>query len=190
MLVDLMLACKPALAVMDAVVGMEGDGPAGGTPRQIGAVMASADPLALDVVASAMAGLEPAEVYTNRAGAKRGLCPESADGVEVVGVPWAQLAPEGFELPARDIGTQFPRWLSGPLRSWTTAKPFLENRGGCIKCRKCEESCPVQAIVVRSDGPTFDYKKCIRCYCCQEMCPPQVIGLKTPPMARLATRRR
>ena len=60
MLVDLMLACRPTLAVMDAIVGMEGNGPAGGTTREIGAVIASADFVALDVVASAMAGLDPA----------------------------------------------------------------------------------------------------------------------------------
>lgn len=189
MLVDLMLACKPTLAVMDAVVGMEGEGPAGGTPRQIGAIIASADSLALDVVASAMAGLDPMEVYSNKAGAERGMCPRTADEVDVVGTPWRELAPSGFQLPARDIGAQFPKWLAGPLRSWTTAKPFLENRVACTRCHKCEESCPVDAIVVGTDGPAFDYKTCIRCYCCQEMCPPQVIGLKTPPIARFATRR-
>ncbi|MDP2181559.1 MAG: DUF362 domain-containing protein [Actinomycetota bacterium] len=190
MLVDLMQACKPALAVMDAVVGMEGDGPAGGSPREIGALIASADCVALDVVASAMAGFDPMEVYTNAAAARQGMGPRSAEEVQVVGEDWHRLAPEAFALPARDVGRRMPPWLKTTLRGWTLARPVLESAAGCTKCGTCAESCPVDAIVVGSNGPTFDRDTCIRCYCCQELCPPQVIGLKTPPMARLMTRAR
>ena len=42
---------------MDAVVGMEGDGPSGGDPRQIGCIIASADLTALDAVACRMIGV-------------------------------------------------------------------------------------------------------------------------------------
>ncbi len=184
MLVDLMLACKPALAIMDAVVGMEGEGPAGGTPREIGALLASADSVALDVVASAMAGLDPLEVYTNKAAARRGLGPSSADAVEVLGEEWRRFAPSGFALPARDLSSKMPRWLGKRLRHWTTARPYLERAEGCTKCRTCEKSCPVGAIDMDAEGPRFDHHTCIRCYCCQELCPPQAIGLTHPPLAR------
>ena len=190
MLVDLMLACRPALAIMDGIVGMEGEGPAGGTPRQIGAVLASADCVALDVIASSMAGLDPMEVYSNKAAARRGIGPSSADEVEVVGADWRELAPAGFALPARDPSSRFPKWLGKRMRGWTTARPVLERAHDCTKCKRCEESCPVGAIVVGSDGPIFDHTLCIRCYCCQELCPPQAIGLKVPPIARLASRGR
>jgi len=190
MLVDLMLACKPKLAIMDAVVGMEGEGPAGGTPRQIGALIASADCVSLDVVASAMAGLDPMEVYSNKAAARRGLGPSSADEVEIVGVDWRGLAPEAFALPLKDLSSKMPAWLGKRLRGWTTARPHLAKPTQCTKCKKCQESCPVDAIVVGPGGPSFDYSLCIRCYCCQELCPPQVIGLSVPPVARLMSRRR
>jgi uncharacterized protein (DUF362 family)/Pyruvate/2-oxoacid:ferredoxin oxidoreductase delta subunit len=190
MLVDLMLACKPALAIMDAVVGMEGEGPAGGTPRQVGAIIASADCVSLDVVASAMAGLDPMEVYSNKAAARRGLGPASVDEVEVVGADWRSLAPDGFALPLKDLASKMPAWLGKRLRGWTTARPHLARPASCTKCKKCQESCPVSAIVVGANGPEFDYALCIRCYCCQELCPPQVIGLSIPPMARLMSRRR
>ena len=190
MLVDLMLACKPTLAIMDAIVGMEGEGPAGGTARQVGAIIASADCVALDVVASAMAGLDPLEVYSNKAAARRGLGPASVDDVDVVGADWRALAPDGFALPARDLAAKLPPWLARRLRGWTTARPTLARPADCTRCKKCQESCPVSAIVVGSEGPVFDHALCIRCYCCQELCPPQVIGLKTPPIARLVSRRR
>jgi ferredoxin len=188
MLVDLMLACKPKLAIMDAVVGMEGEGPAGGTPRQVGAILASADSVALDVIAASMAGLTPGEVYTNKAAAKRGLGPASAAEVEVIGVDWSQLAPADFALPARDLSSRLPGWLGKRLRGWTTARPMLARPGECTRCKKCEENCPVSAIRVGGNGPVFDHSACIRCYCCQELCPPQAIGLTTPPIARFATR--
>jgi uncharacterized protein (DUF362 family)/Pyruvate/2-oxoacid:ferredoxin oxidoreductase delta subunit len=189
MLVDLLLACKPALAVMDAVVGMEGEGPAGGEPRQIGALLASADCVALDVVASAMAGLDPMEVYTNRAAARRGLGPTSVDEVDVLGERWVDFAPAGFALPAKDISSKMPSWFAPRMRSWITPRPYLEQPPGCTQCRKCEQSCPVNAIEVGAGGPGFDYETCIRCYCCQELCPEQVIGLRVPPLARVFTRR-
>ncbi len=48
MLIDLDELMKPTLHVMDAVIGMEGDGPSGGSPRKIGAIITSADYTALD----------------------------------------------------------------------------------------------------------------------------------------------
>jgi uncharacterized protein (DUF362 family)/ferredoxin len=187
MLVDLMLACKPHLAVMDAVVGMEGEGPAGGTPRHIGALLASANCAALDVVCSAMAGLDPMEVYSSKAAARRGLGPKSIDEVSVVGADWHKLAPHGFVLPARDPFSMMPAWLGQRARGWVTARPVLERPSECTRCRKCESVCPVGAIVVGDDGPRFDRNTCIRCYCCQELCPPQAIGLMTPRIARFLT---
>lgn len=185
MLVDLCLACRPTLSVMDAVVGMEGDGPAGGDPRHIGAVIASANPFALDMVAAGMAGLDPLEVYSNRAAADRGLTPRSLDDIEVAGADWRTLAPDAFALPARDLAAMMPPWLGRRLRALTTARPVLEDVSGCTLCRTCERSCPVDAISMTRTGPRFDHGTCIRCYCCQELCPEQVIGLDAPLLARL-----
>lgn len=188
MLVDLMLACRPSLAIMDAVVGMEGQGPAGGTPRHVGAVMASASCVALDVIASSMAGLDPMEVYSNKAAARRGIGPSSAEEVLVVGEEWRSMAPDGFALPARDPSARMPPWLGRRLRGWVTARPALERPTDCTRCKKCQESCPVGAVEVGTHGPVFDQRRCIRCYCCQELCPQQAVGLKVPLLARLITR--
>lgn len=190
MLVDLMLACKPRLALMDAIVGMEGDGPAGGTPRHVGAILASESSVALDVIASSMAGLSSSEVYTNKAAARRRLGPASAEDVEVVGADWRDLAPADFALPARDVTALMPGWLGRRLRGWATARPALARQDECTRCGKCQDNCPVSAITLSEGGPMFDHSTCIRCYCCQELCPPQAIGLTTPPIARLATRGR
>ncbi|NIQ10345.1 MAG: DUF362 domain-containing protein, partial [Gammaproteobacteria bacterium] len=52
MLLELAERFIPALSIMDAVVGMEGNGPGNGDPVQLGALLASASPLALDTVAT------------------------------------------------------------------------------------------------------------------------------------------
>ncbi len=189
MLIDLMLTCRPALAVMDAVIGMEGEGPAGGRPRHIGALIASPDCVALDVVASAMAGLDPDEVYTTKAAARRGVGTARLGDIETIG-DWRTFAPSDFALPTRDLSSRMPAWIGRRLRSWTTSEPFLASPEGCTLCKTCERVCPVEAIRVQADGPQFDRTRCIRCYCCQELCPPQVIGLSVPFIARLMTRGR
>ncbi|MBO7293236.1 MAG: DUF362 domain-containing protein, partial [Clostridia bacterium] len=52
MLVDLNEFWRPGLSLVDAVVGMEGNGPTAGTPRHVGVLLASPSPYAADVVAA------------------------------------------------------------------------------------------------------------------------------------------
>jgi uncharacterized protein (DUF362 family)/NAD-dependent dihydropyrimidine dehydrogenase PreA subunit len=189
MLVDLYLACAPELSIMDAVVAMEGAGPSGGTPKPIGALLASADAVALDVVASSIARFDPMDVYTNAVAHRRGLGPASADHVHVEGTPWRELVPASFEHPARDVSAGWPPALGRWARRHAASRPFLEHRAACTTCRTCEKNCPVTAISMVQRRPEFDYDTCIRCYCCQELCPEQAIALKTPWFTRSVVRR-
>ena len=50
---------NPALTIMDAVVGMEGNGPNNGTPVQLGYLLAGAKPEAVDVAMARLAGVDP-----------------------------------------------------------------------------------------------------------------------------------
>ena len=51
-------AISPELAVIDGVVGMEGDGPVNGKPVSSGIALASTDTLALDIVSTEVMGLD------------------------------------------------------------------------------------------------------------------------------------
>ena len=62
MILDLDEYFKPVLHLVDAVVGMEGNGPTGGDPRQIGALVASHSPHQADLVCARLIGLSPEEV--------------------------------------------------------------------------------------------------------------------------------
>ena len=60
MIVDLNLARPAQLHIVDAVVGMEGNGPTAGTPRPIGCLLASCNPYRLDMICAGIIGLPPA----------------------------------------------------------------------------------------------------------------------------------
>ena len=180
MLVDLLLACRPELSIMDAVIGMEGAGPAGGSPRHIGAVLASADAVAMDVVAAAITGFDPMDVYTNAAANRRGLGPRTADEVTTVGTPWRSIEVRDFAHPASDLARKFPPAIAKWVRARIVSRPWLETPDRCNGCRTCERDCPVQAITMAGGKPVYDYNACIRCYCCQELCPNHAVGLKRP----------
>lgn len=46
---------------------------------------------------------------------------------------------------------------------------------GCIGCKICEKSCPVEAVKVESFLASIDSNKCIGCGVCAEKCPKKII---------------
>lgn len=58
-IVDLVATIRPGLAIVDGVVGMEGDGPIMGTARPVGCVVMGQDPVAVDATCARVMGLRP-----------------------------------------------------------------------------------------------------------------------------------
>ena len=182
MLLDLHLAVKPTLAIMDGVVAMEGNGPRNGTPRHMGVVLASRDLLALDSTACRMIQLDYMKVPYLKVGANRSLGTVNEKNIEVVGEPWQKFRQEKFHHISHEISLldfiPFLKYL--PLekmvyrvvRTFFIPKPKLIS-SKCIGCSECEKVCPSQpkSIQMVDKKPKFSYKSCIRCFCCQEMCP-------------------
>jgi uncharacterized protein (DUF362 family) len=63
----------PHFAIIDGTVGMEGMGPAYGTAKQMGIVLAGNNPLSTDAVAARLMGLDPEKIPHLRLSAERGL---------------------------------------------------------------------------------------------------------------------
>ena len=82
---DLASALKPALTVIDGIIGQEGLGPLYGIPIHMGLLLASRDLVAADAVASVIAGFRPEEVGTTVYGALKGLGTMDLSQIEVVG---------------------------------------------------------------------------------------------------------
>jgi uncharacterized protein (DUF362 family) len=98
MLCDLCLVTAPQINIIDGVCGMEGNGPAGGTLKKVGAVIASANPFAADIVAAKIMGYNENEVGTIDCAVKRSLCPESIDGLEIIGDDYTKYV-SSFKRP-------------------------------------------------------------------------------------------
>ena len=183
MLVDLALTVKPALTIVDAVVGMEGDGPSGGSPRKLGFLAACQNPFLLDLALCRIIGVTPESVPTIAASQRRGLCPESADALSFAGeVQFARPVP-GFVPPhakSVDFLSHTPRLLRPAVsRLWDhlTPRPVIR-RKDCVGCGRCAESCPAHTITIVSGKAQIRYDRCIHCYCCHEMCPVRAIDIR------------
>ena len=60
---------RPPLAIVDGIIGMEGDGPIMGDPVQSGVIVVSKDGVAADVTASRLMGMDPEKIgYLMEAG--------------------------------------------------------------------------------------------------------------------------
>ncbi len=193
MLLDVLSIAKPDLFIMDGIVGMHGNGPKGGEPCAVGALLASDNALAMDVSVCRMLGIEPMEIPLLKRARIRGMAPSE--------VKYPLLSPEdarfhGFRLP-------LTAHLFGEKRGMKVPVPNEK----CTGCGRCEEICPRGAVKVvgepwslkrQTSGEWLvvscqskesgvaraergkarvDYAKCIRCYCCHEVCPVNAICL-------------
>lgn len=90
-LADVNALLKPAFAVMDGTVGLEGNGPKSGRPRIADRVLASGDAVALDTIAAKVMGFDPQAIGHIQLCARRGLGLSDPDQIEVVGEDAAGL---------------------------------------------------------------------------------------------------
>jgi uncharacterized protein (DUF362 family)/Pyruvate/2-oxoacid:ferredoxin oxidoreductase delta subunit len=193
MLVDLALAAKPAFCLMDAVVSMEGEGPANGRPVETGLILASRDVLALDWIASSIVGYDPLQLPYLVDAASRGAWISGPEEIEIRGLSIAEARPASFELVPLRTGDKFvtdrlPAPLRRLVRNATVARPFFDH-AKCVRCGGCVKICPPKALTFAPDARAasgkrvrVDYDSCIRCYCCHEVCPEDAISLRKRPL--------
>ena len=177
MLLDLCACVKPCFALLDAVEGMEGEGPSGGRPRTIGALVGGANPHQVDAVGAALIGLAPDEVTTLRAAKQRGLLTP----FDCVGDPLEPLVLRDFDIPMR---TKRQGWVNmvNRLPQALRPRPVFTHRK-CDGCGTCVRACPAKAISMDEQRrPQVDLRRCIRCFCCQELCPRTDVEVSRNPL--------
>jgi uncharacterized protein (DUF362 family)/Pyruvate/2-oxoacid:ferredoxin oxidoreductase delta subunit len=177
MLVELAALLRPRLTIMDAIIGMEGNGPGSGDPRMVGVVLAGSDPVAVDVVAGAVVGVSPGALPVIAAAAKARIGTSSLDQVRIVGDALGEVVMRDFRLPPREhTEWTIPEWARKRLKEALTTRPVIDPES-CVRCGICEGHCPQRAISSASPRLTIDYRRCIRCFCCQEFCPQGAISV-------------
>ncbi len=175
LIVDIYVAISSnvELHVMDAIVGMEGNGPNVGDPVKLNLVLVSRNALALDIAATLLVGFNPEEIPTISYAMQRGLGPSSIEEVELIGDE-VSVPVRKFKRPSTFKANllSYLSSLAYPILEW---RPYIQ-RQRCTNCGSCADSCPTSAIDLQSS--TINYSKCIRCYVCYEVCPSKAIALK------------
>jgi uncharacterized protein (DUF362 family) len=80
----------PDLAVIDGYEGMEGNGPAWGTPILSKIALASLDPLAADITATRIMGFDPKRVNYLTAMAEAGFGQSEPEKIQLIGTPLSE----------------------------------------------------------------------------------------------------
>ncbi len=189
MLLDLYQLLPPDFSILDGILAMEGDGPGGGKPRDLGILMASESPLSMDLAVAEMMGYEGKRIPYLLAGMERGYCSESFDPALAVGETQLFAPIPHWQLPASyqeggSSDTTFSQFLPALLRplgraveEYVAPKPVISKKD-CIGCEKCLEICSKNAITFENKQGTIVKKDCIRCFCCHEVCPVNAIHIQ------------
>lgn len=181
MIFELDRTIAPAVTIVDAIEGMEGNGPTGGDKKYLGYTFASKDMYTQDWYLAGCIGLNPEDIIMLKQAKMAGYV--NIDEMELVGDEFAEgvipfVLPDSKRL---DFVDRVPSFLSKPagyvmkklLKSYPKADADL-----CIGCGRCAESCPPQIIKIKNKKAHFTKKGCISCFCCQELCPMKAISVK------------
>ncbi|MHB0938790.1 MAG: DUF362 domain-containing protein [Armatimonadota bacterium] len=180
LLLDIHDTFPPALAIMDAVVGMEGNGPTYGTPCPVGLILASTSCTALDFVMTHLIGLNPPIVPTVRAALRRGSGPARLEDITLFGEDPAAVRVADFRqartLRAGTGNARFAAWSSWLFSAWPEIDETV-----CKRCGTCAKHCPPEGISAKKgELPRIDLAACLRCYCCHELCPHDAVRIAGP----------
>jgi len=172
-LVDVFEAVKPGLNIMDAVYGLDNNGPAAnGDPKYTGLLLVAENAAALDLVACRIMDLDYKRIPAVREAVARGLAnPEKIKTPgDVPSVPYVNLMDE-------EPSTGISRAIGDYMFDRFIVEPRID-MGKCSKCGTCINDCAVSAINIDEKGyPVINLERCIRCYCCSEYCKVGAIGL-------------
>jgi uncharacterized protein (DUF362 family) len=132
---DMSKLLRPHLSIIDGMIGMQGLGPSGGSPKHLGAVLVGVDAFATDAVACALMGRRAQDVPHLRLGAEQGYGTIDLSQIEVSPADWAAHV-DPFEEPPHDVAIDFPNIRVLDVNSCSacqsTLMMFLKRYGATI----------------------------------------------------------
>jgi uncharacterized protein (DUF362 family)/Pyruvate/2-oxoacid:ferredoxin oxidoreductase delta subunit len=174
-LVDLNRTVMPHFFIIDGIIGMEGQGPGQGTPVNTEVLLGSSNPVALDVIASSIAGYDPMDIPTTSVAILKKLWLKDTGDIIYDGPELSIITKKDFKrIPVSgntNISLQFLKTRLRFLKKLEKRPVFIH--GNCAGCLECIKICPVNAIDMHPEKKNYVVltdRKCIRCFCCSEVC--------------------
>jgi uncharacterized protein (DUF362 family)/ferredoxin len=170
MVLDLTELAGAHYYIVDAVEGMDWNGPSAGRVRKVGLMVSGREPVQIDLALCRTTGLPPERLNIMRAAFKdKRVTPDLVPEVTGNGAD-LKLDPP-FRMPERaTFAAEPPGAATRFVRRVTTKGPTIDLRK-CVGCGVCGENCAGNAITIEYEQARIEMSKCIRCYCCHEMCP-------------------
>lgn len=186
-IIKLNLTIKPILNILDATIGMEGNGPVAGSPIRVNLILASEDRVALDSVGCSLMGIKIPEYINKAEMSGLGTTKPVITGVSIThfkktfkeAIPYHQT----WITRIRDIILSIRIFHNFLFKFSPMSKPpklntpFVE-RKLCAHCKHCSLICPFNAIKLENGFPIFNKYKCVKCYACVEICPNGALKIK------------
>ena len=172
-MIDISLATKNQITIIDGVMALEGNGPAAGNPRNIGLILAGKNQFELDYIVTKIIGMDIKDAYIVDESIKRNLVDLS--NIKVIGESIEDVKVTDFKFPDT-IAKKVVKVAFGFTKY---IKPYpVFNQNKCKLCNICADRCPEKALGIKNERMRLNKKKCIRCFCCHEHCPYKAIDIK------------
>jgi uncharacterized protein (DUF362 family)/NAD-dependent dihydropyrimidine dehydrogenase PreA subunit len=175
-LVEMYRLRKPDLVIMDAVLAMEGFGPASPETRWVHKVLAATDGVALDTVQTQIVGFRVEDVPYLRLCREMGLGETDIDRIEVLGdaspiAAYHRPTPPECSYSYK-AGVGSGRTSIDFYRDRVAYRPLIaaEKCRYGDGCRDCVRICPSGALTEAGGPPVLDPGTCLICSACREAC--------------------
>ena len=176
--IDIHKIIKPALSIMDAIVGLDGGPTALGKPVKTGLILASENPAALDIVAANMIGYKAEEVPMFIQAKRRKIIRDDEE-IQIIG----EINPFQFRRLVK--GNLEKHYNNNSIFVKHTYVDIKVDNNRCDQCERCINACPVEALCLKNECVHVDVEKCINCYHCIFVCPNNAIDIEPTFMNRL-----
>jgi len=180
--VELFRMKPPDLVIMDAILAMEGYGPASPETRWVNKILAATDAAALDTVEAKIVGFSVDDVPYLTIARELALGETNLKAIEVVGNASTikeyhrPVPPESSFSYKAGVGSG---WTNREFfRTRVAYRPVFSAEKCNQECKACVDACPSGALTRETGIPVLDPQKCMLCSACKESCEHEAIRLE------------
>jgi uncharacterized protein (DUF362 family)/ferredoxin len=184
-LIEMYRLRPPDLVIMDAILAMEGYGPASPETRWVNKILASDDAVALDTIEAQIVGFDVDDVPYLQIARDLSLGETNLSAIEVIGDAstireYHRPTPPEASFSYR-AGVGSGKTSIEYYRQRVSYRPAISaDKCQHIQgCTACVDLCPSGALTKGSETPLLDPSKCMVCSVCKEAC--EFSGLELVP---------